>query len=203
MVFMANAQLANMLSYFKALSDESRLKIIGTLATSERSVEEIASLLDLKAPTVSHHLARLKDLKLVTMRSEGNTHLYKLDIEPLRALSKQMLSVETITMEDESINFEAWEKKILTDFFEGERLKEIPASRKKREVVLRWLAERFAHDTRYQEKEVNAIIGKHHPDFATLRRELVGGNLMERKDGIYWRTQPKESSEKAKAHPGE
>lgn len=185
---MANAQLANMLAYFKALSDESRLKIIGTLATAERSVEEIASLLDLRAPTVSHHLSRLKELHLVTMRTEGNTHLYKLDIEPLRALSKQMLSVESITREDDSVNFEAWERKVLTDFFEGEKLKEIPASRKKREVILRWLVDRFKLDKRYPEKEVNTIIGRHHPDFATLRRELIGANLMARKDGVYWRT---------------
>ena len=93
---MANAQLAHMLAFFKALSDESRLKIVGSLANSERSVEELASLLDLKAPTVSHHLAKLKSLGLVTMKSEGTTHLYKLDLESLRALSKQMLSVENI-----------------------------------------------------------------------------------------------------------
>ena len=184
---MANAQLAHMLAFFKALSDESRLKIVGSLANSERSVEELASLLDLKAPTVSHHLAKLKSLGLVTMKSEGTTHLYKLDLESLRALSKQMLSVENIVKEDHSINYDAWEAKILTDFFEGERLKEIPASRKKREVVLRWLVERFQYDNRYSEKEVNAIIARHHPDFATLRRELIGGCLMQRKDGVYWR----------------
>lgn len=184
---MATAQLSHMLAFFKALSDESRLKIVGTLATSERSVEELASLLELRAPTVSHHLARLKSLGLVKMRSDGNTHLYRLDIEPLRSLSKQMLSVETIVDNDDTINYDAWERKILTDFFEGQRLKEIPASRKKRDVVLSWLADRFEPDQRYTEKEVNAVIGKHHPDFATLRRELIGGPWMERKDGIYWR----------------
>ncbi len=187
-LFMANAHLANMLAFFKALSDESRLKIIGTLANSERSVEEIATLLDLKAPTVSHHLAKLKALDLLSMRTEGTTHLYRLNMEPLRALSKQMLAVEALAIEeDDTIHYEAWELKILTDFFEGERLKEIPASRKKREVVLRWLAEKFDREKRYSEKEINSIIGRHHPDFATLRRELIGGALMERKDGIYWR----------------
>ena len=35
---------------------------------------------------------------------------------------------------------DAWERKVLHDFFDGERLKEIPSSRKKRLVILKWLA---------------------------------------------------------------
>lgn len=184
---MANAHLTRMLAFFKVLSDESRLKIVGSLATSERSVEELSTLLDLKAPTVSHHLAKLKSLDLVTMKCEGTTHIYELNVEPLRALSKQMLAVESLAVEDDTINYEAWELKILTDFFEGDRLKEIPASRKKREVVLRWLVDRFDRNRKYTEKEVNTIISRHHPDFATLRREFIGAKLMERESGTYWR----------------
>ncbi|MEY2834102.1 MAG: hypothetical protein RLZZ574_3362, partial [Cyanobacteriota bacterium] len=30
--------------------------------------------------TVSHHLIKLKELKLVEMRSHGNTHLYQLNL---------------------------------------------------------------------------------------------------------------------------
>ncbi|MEZ4544419.1 MAG: metalloregulator ArsR/SmtB family transcription factor [Cyanobacteriota/Melainabacteria group bacterium] len=56
-----------MLLFFKALSDESRLKIVGILASGDRSVEELASLLELRAPTVSHHLSRLKKTGLVHM----------------------------------------------------------------------------------------------------------------------------------------
>lgn len=185
---MANAHLSKMLAFFKVLSDESRLKIVGTLANSQRSVEELASLLDLKAPTVSHHLAKLSKLELVKMRSDGTTHLYELNIEPLRALSRQMLSVDALVVGDESIHYDAWEMKILSDFFEGERLKEIPASRKKREVVLRFLVEKFQKEKSYSEKEINTTIAKHHPDFATLRREFIGAKLMQRKDGVYWRS---------------
>jgi predicted transcriptional regulator len=178
----------NVLSFFKALSDESRLKIVGVLASKERSVEELASLLELRAPTVSHHLARLKDVGLVTMRSEGTTHLYRLNIKELRALSKQVLAMDTIVNIADSVASDTWERKILTDFLVGERLKEIPASRKKREVILRWLCEKFSRDVRYKEKEVSEIIGHHHPDFATLRRELVGAGLLKRENSIYWRS---------------
>lgn len=194
---MLSIQLSNILAFFKALSDESRLKIIGTLATSEKSVDELARLLDLKAPTVSHHLAKLKAIDLVTMRTEGNIHLYQLNIEPLRLLSREIIAVDQFAVEEPPVQlpninglaiFQPWETKVLSDFFEGERLKEIPASRKKRSVILRWLAEQFELDKQYPEKEVNNIILRHHQDFATLRRELIGAGLMSRENGVYWRT---------------
>ena len=70
---------------------------------------------------------------------------------------------------------------------EGERLRDIPASHKKRDVILRWLVERFEPSERYPELAVNAIIQRHHPDASTLRRELVGAGLMAREDSVYWR----------------
>jgi hypothetical protein len=39
----------------------------------------------------------------------------------------------------------------------------------------------------YPEAEVNAVIGRHHADFATLRRELIASGLMTRQHGIYRR----------------
>jgi hypothetical protein len=186
-----------MLEFFKVLSDESRLKLVGALASSERTVEELALMLDLKPPTVSHHLSKLKSLDLVVMKSEGNTHLYRLNLEVLRKLSKQMLAVESLSKDDDSINYEAWERKILNDFLEGEKLKEIPASRKKREVILRWLVDKFQFDREYSEKEVNQMISRHHADFATLRRELIGAKLMDRQSGIYHRLRPKQDVDQA------
>ena len=174
------------LQFFKALADESRLKIIGLLANRECSVEELATLLHLKAPTVSHHLARLKELGLVRMRPEGTTHVYALDADMLRQMSKETLP-ERITRFAQEVTPDHWERKVLGDFFDGARLKEIPASRKKRDVILDWLARQFDEEVRYPERAVNEIIKRHHADTATLRRELIGGGWMQREDGVYWR----------------
>ncbi|MGN6562514.1 MAG: DUF2087 domain-containing protein, partial [Thermomicrobiales bacterium] len=81
-----------------------------------------------------------------------------------------------------------WEQKVLRDFFEGDRLKEIPANRRKRAVILAWLANHFTTGRRYPEAEVNEIIKRYHPDSATLRRELIGHQLLARERGVYWRT---------------
>jgi DNA-binding MarR family transcriptional regulator len=184
---MSEEQLHALLQFFKALADENRLKLLGILANRESSVEELAALLNLKAPTVSHHLNKLKELDLVEMRVDGNTHLYRLKPETLRMLNKELLSPERVAALVDDTSSDAWERKVLCDYFEGARLKEIPASSKKRLVILKWLAGQFASDRSYTEEEVNAVIQRHHPDTATLRRELIGTHLMQREAGIYWR----------------
>lgn len=94
----------------------------------------------------------------------------------------------------EQIEDSAWVDKIVknyilvdTDTTESfSRLKEIPASRKKRFVILKWLVNQFEESVNYSEAEVNQILKRFHPDCATLRRELVSYNLMQRERGIYW-----------------
>jgi hypothetical protein len=79
--------------------------------------------------------------------------------------------------------------RVLENFVDaGGRLLAIPAQRKKRMSVLRWLVEDFEPGRRYPEAEVNLIIGRRHWDFAALRRYLVDEELMQRRTSIYWRT---------------
>jgi hypothetical protein len=172
-----------LLQFFKALANESRLKLVGTIAQQERSVEELASILELKEPTISHHLGKLKELQLVQMRAEGNTHYYRLDLNALQTMQKAALPVAQPIV-DENI----WETKVLNSFVDNNKIQEIPASRKKRWIVLNWLVQKFEFDRQYPELELNAIIKPIHTDTATLRRELVGCNMMQRENGIYWRT---------------
>jgi len=99
-----------------------------------------------------------------------------------------MLTPEKLSQLTNDVQGDEWERKVLRDFLNGEELKEIPASRKKRLVILKWIADKFEMDVKYPESGVNETIGRHHPDFATLRRELIVNGLMDRADGVYWRT---------------
>src|SRR5258708_40159579 len=150
------------LQFFRALADESRLKIVGLLANGERSVDELADALRLKAPTVSHHLTKLRETGLVQMRAAGTTHFYRLNGDALRQMSKDLLTPERIASLVDDVEGDAWDRKVLRQSFEGERLKQIPMSRKKRDVILNWLAGRFAMGRRYSEAEGNEIIMRHH-----------------------------------------
>ena len=176
-----------LLGFFKALANENRLKLVGILSQAECSVEDLAARLKLKEPTVSHHLTKLKELNLVQMRSQGNTHLYKLNGDTLSSLNKSLFTSEQMANWTKDIPAEAWEEKVLRNYLSGDRIVEIPASRKKRLVILEWLIKKFELGKTYTEKEVNQIIKRYHPDSATIRREFIGYNLMIREKGIYER----------------
>ena len=193
---MSQEEFQSLLQFFKVLADENRLKMLGILANGERSVEELAALLQLRAPTVSHHLARLKEIGLVGMRSDGNTHYYWLDTDALRKTNKHLLTPEKMATLVDDVEGDAWERKVLRDFFDGPRLKEIPASRKKRTVILKWFAQLFEYGVIYKEAQVNEIIQRHHEDTAFLRRELISAKegLMQREGGLYWRIPLPETS---------
>jgi len=186
---MSEQDIQTLLSFFKTLANENRLKIIGLVTGQERSVEEISSLLNLKEPTVSHHMARLKKIGLVDMRSDGNTHLYRLNSNALQRMNKDIFTTRQLSVMTEGINFDAWERKVLNTFIEGDQIKAIPVSRKKRQVILEWLVNKFEKGTKYPEKEVNEVISRYHPDYATLRREFIMNRMMEREGGggVYWR----------------
>jgi DNA-binding transcriptional ArsR family regulator len=176
-----------LLDFFKALSDENRLKLLGILAQRACSVEELAALLHLKPPTVSHHLAKLKQLDLVTLQPEGNTHLYRLNLEALQHLSRDLLSPQQLQVLAQDVQPQDWEDTVLQSFVQGDRILSIPASRKKRFVVLKWLVAKFEGDRTYSELEVNRLIQQHHEDCATLRRELIGYQMFSRNSGQYQR----------------
>ncbi|MBE9043663.1 metalloregulator ArsR/SmtB family transcription factor [Pleurocapsales cyanobacterium LEGE 10410] len=182
---MVELNFDTLLSFFKVLANENRLKLVGILSQTECSVEDLAARLQLKEPTVSHHLNKLKELNLVAMRSQGNTHLYRLNSDTLSELNKSLFSPEQMASWSKNTRPEAWEEKVLQNYLRSDRVTELPASRKKRQVILRWLVSKFDPARTYSEQEVNKIIGIYYDDYATVRREFIGYQLMKRDNGIY------------------
>lgn len=185
---MGQEQFDTLLQFFKVLGNESRLKILGLLANEERSVGELAVILGVKEPTISHHLAMMKELGLVDVRAVGNERIYWLDGRFLEGMSRDIFSQNGLaTLADEVETPDAWDHKVLKAFMDGDRLTEIPSKLKKRLVILKWLAEKFEMDVQYPESEINERLAKYHPDYAALRRYLVEQGFMQRERGIYWR----------------
>ena len=174
------------LAFLKALANEQRLRIVGLLMDQRRSVQELAALIGLKEPTICHHLAVLNKVGLLEMSAEGNIHWYRLRTDQILALGRSVFGQERMNI-DPGTDERRWDKRILENFIADGQLKQIPASRKKRWVVLRWLAEKFRMDEDYTEASVNKIIQRHHWDSATLRRELIGYRMLKRQKGMYWR----------------
>ena len=80
---MTDNQLEGLLPFFQALSDATRLRLVGLLAREPSTVEQLAANVGLTPSTVSHHLKRLGDMGLVAARVEGHYHVYALQAERL------------------------------------------------------------------------------------------------------------------------
>jgi hypothetical protein len=164
---------------FKALSDPTRLRILGLLAERSLAGHELADLLALTPPTISHHMRRLVAAGLVTATPDAQSRLYSLHTTVFRDLS------QALAVDDTAPRASSEDDAVLRAFFDGPRLRQIPASRKKRVIVLRRLLERFVPGRTYPESEVNDLLREAHEDVATLRRELVDYGFMRRERGIY------------------
>src|SRR5512137_124652 len=105
-----------LVTFFKALADSNRLKIVGLLAQRGYSVEELAALLNLKAPTVSHHLSRLAQAGLVTARAEGYYSIYQLDRDALEATARSLFSSEQMAAAARDVDLDAYDRKVLASF---------------------------------------------------------------------------------------
>lgn len=181
----------------KALADDTRLRMIGVLGTGEHTVRQLASMLGVREPTVSHHISKLRSVGFVKLRMDGNQHFYRLNEESLARFKDMVAHIEEFAPKkpeasDDSwidqLPFEDWQKKIIRDYTFAGRLRQIPSKEKKLLVILDWLSLQFDADATYSEPEVNAIIKRYHDDYATLRRLLISYGYMRRERGgaKYW-----------------
>lgn len=176
---------------FKALAQESRIRMIGLLSERPRTVEELASALGLSASTVSHHLQKLKEVGMVESERDQYYQVYRFKPERLYEVSRTLSARTPVAPEvvtDPLAEEARYRQEVLSNFLVDGKLVKIPAQRKKREVILDFLTEQFEADRDYPEKEVNAVIQRYHDDFCTLRRELImGGRRLVRDAGVYRR----------------
>lgn len=173
------ARVEDLSLLFKALADPARLRILGLLAERAHAGHELADRLELTPPTISHHMRRLVAARLVDVVPDAQSRIYSLRTDTIRELSGSMTSDQGAKPAGEE------DDAVLRAFFDGPRLRQIPASRKKRVIVLRRLLERFAPGHAYPESQVNDLLREAHDDVATLRREMVDYGFMVRDRGIY------------------
>ena len=175
----------------RALSDPTRIRILGLLAERPMYGQELAKVLDVKPPTVSHHLAPLVMAGLVRVRRENNYHYYELDSEGIQHLAESTQHIARLLFSSKPLPPKSDERaRVLATFIKDGRLVSIPAQYKKRRYVMDELARSFEWGRLYDEKEVNAILKTFHDDFASLRRELIDERIMMRENGRYWLVRP-------------
>ena len=175
----------SLLQFFKALADANRLRLVGLLAHRPHSVEELATVLELRPSTVSHHLSKLAAASLVRSEAQGHYHVYSLDLGSLHERAR------TLSSHDELRELAAiegledpFDRKVLSTFIDEDgRIERFPMKRKKFEVILRYALRLFEDEGPWDESEVNRRLETLSDDTATLRRGFIDHGWMTRNSG--------------------
>lgn len=80
--------LMELADLYKIFSDKTRIKILYYLLGAELCVCDMASLLDMNSPAISHHLRILKQSKLVKSQKVGKEAIYSLADEHVATILK-------------------------------------------------------------------------------------------------------------------
>jgi len=92
--------MRNLLNIFKALSDETRLRILKLLEGGELCICKIMDVVDMKQSRISRHMGILKNAGLVTDRRDGKWVHYSLNLRPENFCCEEMISFLAACLKD-------------------------------------------------------------------------------------------------------
>jgi hypothetical protein len=166
------------------LAEGSRLAVVAAIVLGASTEADVATATGLSPKTVRKALDRLTRGGLVEAAPEGGL---KVAAERFQEAA-QRAGASRPRPRPEDLGATADQAQVLRNYLVDGRLSHIPSSRSKRLVVLDFLAGQFEPGRTYPEEQVNYLLGRFHVDYAALRRYLVEEELLERRDGFYWRT---------------
>jgi hypothetical protein len=178
-------KITDSLILIKALGDSSRLLIINALMEKPNYLEELAERLNLAASTVSFHLKKLEQAKLIFRKKEQYYVVFHINEEIFNTVLKDIISLDNIdrTVQDERLR--DYYSRVINTYFNNGCLIRIPSQTKKRLIILNEIIKKFTPGKQYKEKEVDEIIKTFHPDYCSIRRYFIDYRMMYRKNGIY------------------
>ena len=177
--------MTNPSDILRVFADPKKVKLLGQLCGDPLPLHTLARAAGLSEAETMALLSPLKAAGLLeeTFAHDGFRWRYKPSaiFETLREMRA------AASPSDLPPGASAFDARVLGDFFANGRLRSIPVQRKKREVVLRYLAAKFDTGRTYTEQEVSFLLLNYHEDYASLRRAMVDMGLMERANSIYRR----------------
>jgi hypothetical protein len=164
------------------LAERDRRAVVAALQLGATTFDDVVAATRLDVRAVASALGTLVNAGLVVEGDAGGIYLVEsaFGVAARAALARPR--------ESEHADLPGDARRVFDAFVRDGRIIEIPASHRKRLVLLDWLAQDFEVGQRYSEARVNAILGVRHPDTATLRRYLVDDGYLDRADGEYWRS---------------
>jgi hypothetical protein len=185
-------QLDKIITYHKALSDATRIRMLILLRDGELNGQVLAEKLGVTPATITHHAAKLREASLIHERRDKNTIYFALNEYFIRSNASATADLIFKNQKGESASMQTEDSRqnlkqsIIRNFFTQDgKLKHIPSQLKKKLIVLGHLIDQLEKGRTYTEKELNEWIKQYHPDFATIRREFIMHQFMFRENEIY------------------
>jgi predicted transcriptional regulator len=179
-------QLNRLVNFHKTLGDKTRLRIIALLKEGPLHGQAIAEKLGLKPPTISHHIAKLRDIDLIYQRRDKNTIYFYLHEKKLMQMAQAIVLLGSEDMFGAIEVDEEVKQKVIGNFLLANgRLKTLPAQRKKKLIMLEYMTKGLRTGKVYTEEDINNHIQQFYDDYATVRREWVMSHFMFRENGKY------------------
>ena len=194
-------QLDKLVTFYKALGDPTRVRILAILANGPLHGQALAGKLGVTPPTITHHMAKLREAGIVYERRDKNPIYLYLHEANMKRQTQAILNVleRAKDFSEEGLFAQAEENHdqrraqmaaehmhVIKSFLTPDgKLKQIPSQRKKKLIVFEHMVRGLEHGRKYKEQEINDYIRQFHEDYATIRREFVMNHYMYREDGIY------------------
>ena len=86
----------------QALSDPTRREILKLLQDGDKSAGDLVAHFDMSAPSVSHHLNKLKNAELVLAERNGQQIMYSLNATVVQEFLQEMLHLFQIGENDDA-----------------------------------------------------------------------------------------------------
>ncbi|MFD1673747.1 metalloregulator ArsR/SmtB family transcription factor [Alicyclobacillus fodiniaquatilis] len=182
-------QLDKLVNYHKALADPTRIRILFLLKKGPLHGQALAGKLGVSAPTITHHIAKLRAAGVIDERRDKNTIFFSLNETLFKQNALAVYERFFKSSQEGETNMEEQEKlrhAVIRNFFTLEgRLVQIPSQRKKKLIVFEHLLRELQVGKKYPEAEINQYIERFHSDYCTIRREFIINHYMYRENGIY------------------
>ncbi len=179
------ADFDTVVTLFKGLADPTRLRMVAAMVDRPRCGQGLASEVGVAPATISHHLKVLEKAGLLVETRQPPYVFYQVDLE---AVQRAMRAVTTPKRVKELASTTAVDddtRNVLRAFFDGPRLRALPAQRRKKDTVLEEVLRRIPRRKEYAEPELNRFIEVVFDDYCTIRREWIMGRYMTRDAGVY------------------
>lgn len=175
-----NTRFSTTAEIFKQLSDPTRLQIFWLLCHREECVINIAALLDMSSPAVSHHLRSLHESGLLSSRRDGKEVYYKAaETETCRLLHESVEQVMEIACPEKAVDYSGSTEEII------HRIHEYLVAHLGDRVTIEGLSKQFLMNTTTLKKTFKDVYGmsiaahmKQH------RMEYAAKLLLETNEGI-------------------